>query len=579
MNRTLVVFSLMLPVGMVSLVGMAVIACAREGMPPGGPRDTFSPYVVESDPPPGSTHVPTDVTPAITFNERIEPRSIEGSIFIAPIVEFDTETNWGGDQVRIRFEEPVDGDRTYIITVGTGIRDLRGNRMDSTYVYALSTGAHIDQGEVSGVAVYNDRPARGAYVWAYSLSGKPDPDPAGTPPDFLTQAGTDGTFGFSHLSADGYRFFAFMDQGRDRLYDAGADPIGIPTRDVVLSDGKMEDGPMWFRLAVNDTASLHVVSARPSHQRELNVILNEAARRDLVEDAGAYAILGVEDGESLEVTAAYPDLEDSTAVVLVTAPQTRGKGYRLTVSGLEDAWGEPLDSTRNSVEFTGSSYEDSSPPQMLEVRPGGPGDRSQDIAQSTGIRLFFDEPVSLGAHAVTLRDSTGTEVAGGLQWISPTAAEFRPDSLLWPRADYVVRVLAGLVQNGSGQALQTERDRSDTLDYSFSTIDPADYGSLSGRFEDGDASGAGPVQVFLFRDREEGAVSELRLDVPGDFRFDSVLPGRYILQAYRDANGNGRFDFGTAMPFTPAERSMVHPDTVEVRSGWETEDVALKLSP
>ena len=570
MNGTLVVTALLL------LVGMAVMACAREGLPPGGPRDTFPPYVIESDPPQGSTNVPVDVSPTLIFNERIEPRSISGNLFIAPIVEFDTETNWSGNQVRIRFEEPIDGERTYIITVGTGVRDLRGNRMDSTYVYALSTGSSIDQGEVSGLAVYNHRPARGAYIWAYSLSGKPAPDPAGTPPDYLTQAGTDGSFGFTHLSAGRYRFFAFMDQGRDRLYDAGMDPIGVPTRDAILSEEKTGDGPMWFRLAVNDSASMHVVSARPPHKHELNVLLSEAPRGDLVMDTGSYAIRGMEDGDSLEVTSAYPDPSDSTSIVLITAPQTRDKAYLLTVTGLENVWAEPIDSTRNSAEFTGSSFEDSSPPQILDVRPA---DRSQDIAQSTEITFAFSEPVSLGEHSVALRDSAGKEVDGDLRWISPTVAAIRPDTLLLPGAGYGIRILASLVNNGSGQSLQTADDRSDTLDYSFSTIDAADYGSLSGRFEDEDATKGGPVGISLFRDRGTDAVSELKLDGPGDFRFDSVLPGRYILQAYRDANDNGRYDFGTAMPFMPAERSMVHPDTVEVRSGWETEDVALKLNP
>ena len=56
------------------------------------------------------------------------------------------------------------------------------------------------------------------------------------------------------------------------------------------------------------------------------------------------------------------------------------------------------------------------------------------------------------------------------------------------------------------------------------------------------------------------------------------MPGQYILHAYRDANGNGKFDYGNALPFVPAERSMVHPDTLEVRLEWETEDITLRLN-
>lgn len=572
MNGTLVIIALMLPAGLAVMAGMA---CAREGLPPGGPRDRFPPYVVETDPPTGSTHVPLDVSPSLTFNERIEPRSIEGNLFIAPIVEFEAESNWQGDRITVRFEEPLLEERTYIITVGTGIRDMRSNRMDSTYVYALSTGPNIEQGEVGGLAVHEGLPARNAYVWAYSLTGKPDPNPAGTTPDYLTQAGRDGTFKFTNLSADRYRFFTFLDQGRDRLYDADTDPVGVPTRDVDLSEEFMSDGPLWFRLAVNDTASMHVISARPSHMRELSVFLNEAPRGDRVRDLDAYEITGVEEGERLEVLSAYRDPADSSTIVLTTAPQVRDRVYLLTVSGLEDNWAEPIDSTENTAEFTGSSVENPPSPRLLEVHPD---DRSRDVAQSVELRFSFSEPVSLEEHAVILRDSTGSDVGGDLRLISSTIAAMRPDSLLQPSAEYEILVLAVLVENGYGQPLQATGDRPDTLAYSFSTIDPAEYGSLSGMFEDEDPEGTGPVWISLYRERQSDASSEIDLAGPGDFRFDNVMPGRYILQAYRDANGNGRYDFGTALPFVPAERSMVHPDTLEIRSGWETEDITLRLN-
>ena len=572
MNVKPVIIALMLPVG---LAVMAGLACAREGLPPGGPRDRFPPYVVETDPPTGSTHVPLDVSPSLTFNERIEPRSIEGNLFIAPIVEFEAESNWQGDRITVRFEEPLLEERTYIITVGTGIRDMRSNRMDSTYVYALSTGPNIEQGEVGGLAVHEGLPARNAYVWAYSLTGKPDPNPAGTTPDYLTQAGRDGTFNFTNLSADRYRFFTFLDQGRDRLYDADTDPVGIPTRDVDLSEEFMSDGPLWFRMAVNDTASMHVISARSSHMRELSVYLSEAPRGDRVRDLDAYVITGVEEGERLEVLSAYRDPADSSTIVLTTAPQVRDRVYLLTVSGLEDNWAEPIDSTENTAEFTGSSVENPPSPRLLEVHPD---DRSRDVAQSVELRFSFSEPVSLEEHAVVLRDSTGRDVGGDLRLISPTIAAMRPDSLLQPSAEYEILVLAVLVENGYGQPLQATGDRPDTLAYSFSTIDPAEYGSLSGMFEDEDPEGTGPVWISLYRERQSDASSEIDLAGPGDFRFDNVMPGRYILQAYRDANGNGRYDYGTALPFVPAERSMVHPDTLEIRSGWETEDITLKLN-
>lgn len=570
-------------VGLAAITGLAclvAVACAREGIPPGGPRDRIPPWVVETDPPAGSTHVPLEVSPKLTFSERIQPRSIEGNLFIAPIVEFETEASWRGNEISVRFEEPLLADRTYIITVGTGIRDMRSNRMDSTFVYALSTGSSIEEGEVIGLTVHDGQPARNTYIWAYDLAGKPDPDPSGTTPDYLVQAGRDGTFTFTHLSVGRYRLFAFLDQGRDRLYDPGVDPVGIPTRDVVLSeegrsDGPMSDGPMWFRMAVNDTAAMHVVSARAAHRREVSVFLSEAPRAEMVRDTGAYAIDAVEEGGSLEVTSAYLDPADPATIVLTTAPQDRDRVYRLTVTGLKNTWSEPIDTTENTVEFNGSPIENSTAPRLEEVHPVN---RSRDVAQSIELRFSFSEPVTMEEGAVVLRDSTDREIGGDLRWINATLAAMRPDFMLQPSTDYEILVLAGLVKNGFDQPLHVTGDRPDTLAYTFTTIDPDSYGSLSGRFEDEDPSGAGSVGISLYPLRDAEPTSEIELDGPGDFRFDNVLPGQYILQAYRDANGNGEFDYGNAFPFVPAERTMVHPDTLEVRLGWETEDITLRLN-
>ena len=342
-----------------------------------------------------------------------------------------------------------------------------------------------------------------------------------------------------------------------------------------MSEEGMSDGPMWFRMAVNDTAAMHVMSARVSHRREVGVFLSEAPREDMVRDTGAYAIAGVEADESLEVTSAYQDPADPATIVLTTAPQVRDRVYRLTVTGLENTWSEPMDTTENTAEFTGSSIENPPAPRLLEVHPDN---RSRDVAQSVELRFSFSEPVTLEEGAVVLRDSTGQESGGDIRWIDATVAAMQPDSLLQLSTDYEILVLAGLVSNRFDQPLQATGDRPDTLAYTFSTIDPESYGSLSGRFEDEDPSGAGAVGISLYQLRDSEPASETQLDGPGDFRFDNVLPGRYILQAYRDANGNGKFDYGNALPFVPAERSMVHPDTLEVRLGWETEDITLRLN-
>ena len=70
---------------------------------------------------------------------------------------------------------------------------------------------------------------------------------------------------------------------------------------------------------------------------------------------------------------------------------------------------------------------------------------------------------------------------------------------------------------------------------------------------------------------------EKRLKEPGDFKFESVFPGKYNLKAYLDLNGNGILDLGKPLPFEPAEPEIFYPDTLNLRPRWETEGVILKF--
>jgi hypothetical protein len=61
------------------------------------------------------------------------------------------------------------------------------------------------------------------------------------------------------------------------------------------------------------------------------------------------------------------------------------------------------------------------------------------------------------------------------------------------------------------------------------------------------------------------------------WEFADVPPGAYKLSAFRDDNGNGRYDAGRAYPFVYAEHYVVAPNVATVRSRWTVENVRLVL--
>jgi len=555
-----------------SLVLLIAAGCAQEGTPPGGPPDTFAPRIVEFSPPHRAVSVPVSVTPVLTFNERIDTRSLEEALLVVPLVSFKLESNWDGNEITLRFAEPLQKAQTYVVTLGTAIRDMRGNRMTAATIYAFSTGPVIDKGEISGSAAVGPQPVSGAYIWAYDVNQKPSPDPARIPPDYIVQTGTDGTFAFSNLSAGVYRIFAFQDRGRDLRYDIGVDPIGVPPQDIILSDSIVTGGPVRLEMTVRDTTGLRIQSIRTIHTRQVNVRINTPIPEEELHTPNGFRIRAADGPDTLGVTTVYRDPTDSSTITLLTAPQQRSRQYMLLLPPLKDRSGRRLTEQNASGGFTGTSLNDDAPPVLKWTDPP---DGTKQTATDAGLRLAFSEALRVDPDAIRLF-AADSLIATTLSWSSPAVAVIKPDTLL-PDTDYRIEIVAAGVRDAARLSLDTGKMETDTLRVTFRTINPSVYGVVLGTTTDRDADAQGPV-ILTFTDAKKQS-RRIRLETPGPYRAETLLPGKYVLHTYRDANANGIQDTGSVSPFVPAERSVVRSDTVVVRSGWETEGIDIEIVP
>lgn len=561
--------------GILLVVGI-IVSCAKEGFPPGGPPDTFPPYVMDTIPSTGSTEVPLTITPVITFNERMDFRSIEESIFIVPFIPFEIESNWGGDAFTLRFKRPLADAQTYVITVGTGARDIRGNRLAGSAVFAIATGPEIDSGGISGVVALGNRQVVGAYIWAYNLRTTPTPDPVTTPPDYIVQAGQNGRFAFSNLSPGQYRVFAFLDRGRDRRYNPDQDPLGVPTSDVMLTPERSRVMDRRLELAVRDTVPLALLSVRVDDATHLRLRFSRPVSHATLVDSGHYRIIDLTSATPLSVLAAYRDPVDSASVALVSMPQTSKQAYTLTVTDLLDAQDRPIDPAGSTALFTGSGTPDTTPPTLRQVIPA---DSAVNVPLPLEIRLTFSEAVRIDSGAVTLHDPSGQMIGGTIRQDSPVLVRLYPASALHPYTGYSIMVHTSRIRDWSDNPMNMQDSVTDTILSRFTTVDPAVYGLISGKVSDDDSTTTGIITVTLTNIENTGAIYKASIPVPGAYRFGEVLPGPYIVSAYRDKNSDGRFSPGNAIPFVPAERTTARTDTVMVRSGWESEQVDLRFWP
>jgi uncharacterized protein (DUF2141 family) len=540
-------------------------SCASQRPPSGGPPDTTPPRVVHVIPENNATLVPLHQIVEFEFSEGMDHKSLAKAIFITPDPgEGGVEYDWSGRRLRVEFEDSLKINRTYVITLGTDLKDSRGNAMKNSYTLAFSTGAEISSGKIAGQVFSKDK-AQGILIWAYILEDG-DPDPRQRAGDYATQTSADGKFELTNLSEGRYRVFAVQDNNNNRFFEAGFDALGVPTRDVTLSNEQAAFTGLNFRLALADTIGPALVSVSAQSRSQLLLRFDEALQKAGSDVAQNYKIYPVKSPrDSAKVLLAYLNEPETMEVSVITAPLTPKIEYEIIVQNLTDVSGNPVDPEYSRGQFFASALLETSPPKIVSSTPP---DSARAVPLSAAFEVRFSQAMNQSSYEqhFQMRDSTGNLVAGVFEWATPALVKFKPETKLQSLSQYFVSIQLDSVTDFHGNVFRDSRFRA-----MFTTLNADTLAAISGTVSDEDATAAGPIYLKAISTEREGPTYELVLSEPGPYTFSDILPGTYTLEAFRDRNQNGRYDFGQAVPFQPAERFVIHPEKIQVRSRWPNE--------
>ncbi len=195
-------------------------ACAKKGLPPGGPPDLVPPRVVSTVPDSGAARVPRDVHISFAFSEGMDPRSAD-ALTLAPRAEI-RQRRWSGRTLTVVLAESLRADQTYVVFMGGGGRDLHGNRLEEGGNLVFTTADSFPPGRIEGEIEARGFSAAGTYLWCYT--GGRVPDSTGRDFDAVGLADRDGRFRIVGLSVPAsYRLWAFADLNTNRSFEPQAD--------------------------------------------------------------------------------------------------------------------------------------------------------------------------------------------------------------------------------------------------------------------------------------------------------------------------------------------------------------------
>ncbi|HCA80917.1 MAG TPA: hypothetical protein DEP53_14405 [Bacteroidetes bacterium] len=557
------------------LATIALFSCAGQRAPEGGPIDTDPPVVISTIPPNYTTRFSGRAL-TIEFSEYIDPRSLEGALFISPSLgplTFD----WSGREVEIEFNEDLRRNTTYVVTIGTDVADLNNkNKMAQAFTLAFTTGEDIDHGAIEGrvfTRLAGDSP-QGVTIAAYRLNDiKPDTlDPRNTRPDYVTQTGKNGEFILRHLAFGSYRVIALRDEFKNLLYDPETDDYGIAGSDASLTPHDTLRSNVWMRLVREDTTALRLLKVTAQTRHVLRAEFSAPiVAQDLppswirIADTVARRALSV-----LAVSPVFPQLK---SVIVVTDSQEADMPYRLEVDSLRSQSGLGMNPLARSLVFSGSVTPDTLGPSVVSCSTG---DSARGVELESPILIHFSVPVEKtgSEKAITVIDSGRISVPYRYRWISGASVELKPEAPLKSKVWHSIRIRPARIYNLHG------KPGKDSLRvFRFQTIDRDLFSTIEGAVRDtGSIDVGGPIKVTAQQAAAKEAVEyTVRLEHAGAFILKDIPEGKYLLRAYRDRNGNDRFDPGRLFPYKPSERFTQYADTLKVRARWPLEGATMWL--
>ena len=514
---------------LISILIALLLGCAKVGPPTGGPVDKEPPRILSHYPESDALKVARDTEVEIVFSEPMNREQTEAALFTSPAGPL--QLSWRGPRLRIAM--PLAEERTYVLTVGTGARDLRGNALTESFTLAFATGSQLDQGLVRGRVYQDHQPVAGTHVWAYDLgtfSGEVGLDE----PSYQTQSGADGSYEFARLAPGHYRVLAFRDANRNALPDADewlalpASSLEVEEEEVLAGDlalvRRQMPAPVLKRVQSIHAERLMLLFATSVDPQDLEVEVSELAVESL------YAAPGAKEKIYVETATQEPDQRYAVQLAFAGAPVQ---------------WDAPV---------RGSARSDRKPPSFV-------GLARNRLAPSDALDLLFSEamqPVAL-AGFWTASDSTQA-LAGDWLWPLPNRARFAPAEPLAPGA-YRLEGSAAQLVDRAGNSLA---DSLLTLSFTVG----AETAAIRGQVQAGEE---GRVRIAAIN--EDARTYAEWADEEGRFDLEGLLAGTYSLWAFVDRDGDGEYSSGSLSPFRYSEPYGRYSEPIDLDADQIVEEV------
>ena len=539
------------------------IGCAATAPPPGGPKDTEGPKLISSSPQNGSVNISPTTEIEFTFSEAISPRSVANSVVVRPALSSETSIDVSGNTVRINFQDSLQSQTTYIVSLGRSLKDYRDNPVQKNVQVAFSTGDQIDQNKITG-KIYHVSKENQIKVLAWNKKRFQNDSLKKIAPDYLTAVDSTYSFSLTNLSSGTYYLLAVSSSRNSFQKVSSQDKVALPnifpikvSRDSTVQNISfyMTDDNLLQRFRVKriETEGQYVKATfnQPIAQKNWSNV-------EMSIDDSIHAIYKWRDDKKPKQLKAYFDsLQADTNLTC-------------TINNLLNRRQEKILAPQDQKNFNFRPKKDTIKPALQSAVPKN---KSSKVKLNAPIYLNFTEPIrNIDSTDISFfNGADSTTIDWRKETIDANSIKIVPAKELEVDQNYFIKIHSQNWEDLLGNSFQDS-----IVTIKFNTVNKSNYGYLSGTIEG--ISNLNPTNIYLRANKIDGNYSSsIKLTETGNFKFNDLFAGNYTLSLWYDKNGNGIFDTGSLFPPTSAEYYQSFPQTIKIRPRWEKSGIKLEI--
>lgn len=534
-------------------LALSLYACARQGVPSGGPKDTTPPAIDTL----GSTpNFATRLEPKrleLKFNEWVTLSEAAAQVVVSPPLVKRPEVLLRGKTVIVKFDEneKFRENTTYTINFGTAVKDLHEGNAAKDLRFVFSTGDFIDSLSSKGrvIDAFTGEPIENVAVMLYD--NLTDSVVRNDRPYYFSRSDKTGVYEIRNVKAGAFKVAAVEDLDQNLRWDGENERIGYLDTALVMHDSmrgllllRLFKNTPKFRLGDKSLNSFGVVKLKFNDQIDSAVITPEpvAGLKIRLEKAQDSVLVWYD----LAAPAAWKLFVngDTLSIKELSREDFLAKhNFHLAADVPASAAGRKLQQTAPVV---------AAPVKTVQQNPLKPLPLLFNYpvsAVDTGKWVIISDSARVQAFGVRLDSSMPRQALLELNWL--------------PGKSYSLEILPGAVTDFWGQS------NTDTLRRLLNVPTDKQLGGLNLRLEL-----LRPGLSYVVQLLDGNTVVEERRIVakPADNKlvFSKLNVGTYTARLIEDTNGNGRWDTGDYWKHRQAE-PVLSKKLESLRANWEVE--------